>query len=57
MAEGNQIDQQNSPQTDPALEVPPIREDLVNTAAKFLRNPKVLSSPLDQKKAFMKKKG
>ncbi|KAH9490080.1 peroxisomal membrane protein pex14 [Bulinus truncatus] len=33
------------------------RENLINTAVKFLQNPKVMSSPLYQKKAFLEKKG
>lgn len=33
------------------------RENLINTAVKFLQNPKVMSSPLYQKKAFLQKKG
>ncbi|XP_012282832.1 peroxisomal membrane protein PEX14 [Orussus abietinus] len=35
----------------------PLRENLVNTAAKFLQNPKVLASPLKQKQEFLKRKG
>ncbi|GFN74888.1 peroxisomal membrane protein pex14 [Plakobranchus ocellatus] len=33
------------------------RENLINTAVKFLQNPKVMSSPLYQKRAFLEKKG
>ncbi|XP_005107522.2 peroxisomal membrane protein PEX14 isoform X2 [Aplysia californica] len=33
------------------------REHLISTAVKFLQNPKVMSSPLYQKKAFLEKKG
>ncbi|RUS71047.1 hypothetical protein EGW08_021193 [Elysia chlorotica] len=33
------------------------RENLINTAVKFLQNPKVMTSPLYQKKAFLEKKG
>lgn len=33
------------------------RENLISTAVKFLQNPKVMSSPLYQKKAFLEKKG
>lgn len=33
------------------------REHLINTALKFLQNPKVISSPLYQKKAFLANKG
>ncbi|KAK3737162.1 hypothetical protein RRG08_016466 [Elysia crispata] len=33
------------------------RENLINTAIKFLQNPKVMTSPLYQKKAFLEKKG
>ncbi|BFZ23212.1 hypothetical protein BsWGS_26250 [Bradybaena similaris] len=33
------------------------RENLISTAIKFLQNPKVMSSPLYQKKAFLEKKG
>ncbi|KAH3822245.1 peroxisomal membrane protein PEX14-like [Dreissena polymorpha] len=33
------------------------REDLVATAVKFLQNPKVQQSSLDQRKAFLQKKG
>lgn len=33
------------------------REHLITTALKFLQNPKVMSSPLYQKKAFLEKKG
>ncbi|XP_011500782.1 PREDICTED: peroxisomal membrane protein PEX14 [Ceratosolen solmsi marchali] len=35
----------------------PIRENLVNTAVKFLQNPKVSSSPVHQKQKFLKSKG
>ncbi|KAL4221017.1 peroxisomal membrane protein pex14 [Mactra antiquata] len=34
-----------------------VREDLVNTAVKFLQNPKVHQSPISQKKAFLQRKG
>jgi peroxin-14 len=33
------------------------RENLIATAVKFLQNPKVMTSPLYQKKAFLEKKG
>ncbi|XP_064642780.1 peroxisomal membrane protein PEX14-like [Lineus longissimus] len=36
---------------------PNIRENLVNTAVKFLQNPKVQESPLGQKRLFLEKKG
>jgi len=34
-----------------------IREDLVDTAIKFLQNPKVLNSPLAQKQTFLQRRG
>ncbi|XP_050310805.1 peroxisomal membrane protein PEX14 isoform X2 [Anthonomus grandis grandis] len=34
-----------------------IREDLVDTAVKFLRNPKVVHSPLGQKQTFLQRRG
>lgn len=34
-----------------------IREDLVATAVKFLRNPQVQGRPLEQRRAFLKRKG
>ncbi|CAK8690632.1 unnamed protein product [Clavelina lepadiformis] len=45
------------PENLPVLAKNPPREDLVATAVKFLQNPKVQSSPLEQKKQFLKKKG
>jgi peroxin-14 len=33
------------------------RENLVDVAVKFLNNPRVIGSPLEQKKAFLQKKG
>ncbi|XP_022918730.1 peroxisomal membrane protein PEX14 [Onthophagus taurus] len=36
---------------------PPIREELVQTAIKFLQNPNVLNTPLEQKQKFLQKKG
>ena len=41
----------------PELVSTPLREDLIATAVKFLQNPKVQSSPIQQKRDFMKKKG
>ena len=54
MAEGSGSIPENIPEiaTDTS-----IREDLVATAVKFLQNPKVQSSPMQQKTDFMKKKG
>ena len=54
MAEENET---NIPKHIPVLEQAPIRDDLVATAVKFLQNPKVQSSPMQQKKDFMLKKG
>ena len=34
-----------------------LRDNLVELAVKFLSNPRVMSSLMDQKKAFLKKKG
>lgn len=34
-----------------------LRENMISTAVKFLQNPQVQSSPLSQRKAFLKKKG
>ncbi|XP_076266355.1 peroxisomal biogenesis factor 14 isoform X1 [Rhynchophorus ferrugineus] len=34
-----------------------VREDLVNTAIKFLQNPKVINSPLAQKQQFLQRRG
>ncbi|CAG9760935.1 unnamed protein product [Ceutorhynchus assimilis] len=36
---------------------PSIREDLIDTAIKFLQNPKVIASPLSQKQTFLQKRG
>ena len=36
---------------------PASRANLVDLAVKFLTNPRVTDSPLDQKKAFLKNKG
>lgn len=33
------------------------KKELIDTAVKFLQNPKLASSPLDQKKSFLKSKG
>ncbi|XP_048728489.1 peroxisomal membrane protein PEX14-like [Ostrea edulis] len=33
------------------------REDMISTAVKFLQNPKVRTSPLQQRKAFLERKG
>ncbi|KAJ8675435.1 hypothetical protein QAD02_011221 [Eretmocerus hayati] len=35
----------------------PLRENLVNTAVKFLQNPKVSASPITQKQDFLRRKG
>ncbi|PIK41813.1 putative peroxisomal membrane protein PEX14 [Apostichopus japonicus] len=35
----------------------PLRENMISTAVKFLQNPQVQSSPLSQRRAFLKKKG
>ncbi|XP_058806841.1 peroxisomal membrane protein PEX14 [Phymastichus coffea] len=35
----------------------PLRENLVNTAVKFLQNPKVSVSPIQQKQDFLRRKG
>lgn len=35
----------------------PIREELVDTAVKFLQNPKVINSPLAQKQKFLQRRG
>ena len=34
-----------------------LRSNLVDLAVKFLSNPRVTGSPMDQKRAFLKKKG
>ncbi|EFA10352.2 peroxisomal membrane protein PEX14 [Tribolium castaneum] len=38
-------------------ETPPVREDLVNTAIKFLENPNVLKTSLGEQQRFLKRKG
>ncbi|XP_029292275.1 peroxisomal membrane protein PEX14 isoform X4 [Cottoperca gobio] len=53
---------QPDPPTQPGLPpgddaAAPPREALITTAVKFLQNPKVRQSPLDTRKAFLKKKG
>ncbi|XP_031783434.1 peroxisomal membrane protein PEX14 [Nasonia vitripennis] len=35
----------------------PLRENLVSTAVKFLQNPKVSASPINQKQEFLRRKG
>nr|CAB3264786.1 peroxisomal membrane protein PEX14-like [Phallusia mammillata] len=45
------------PDNVPIVESEPLRENLITTAIKFLQNPKVQSSPLPQKKDFLKRKG
>ena len=57
MTEENTSASSAMPENIPVLSSAPLREDLIATAAKFLQNPKVQSSPLQQKKDFMKKKG
>ena len=48
---------QEIPENVPVIGSAPPRKDLINTAVKFLQNPKVQSSPLQQKKEFLKRKG
>lgn len=50
---------QGSVDTESLANKPPVppREELVNTAAKFLSSPNVQKSPNDMKTAFLKKKG
>lgn len=50
-------DEPGIPENDPVIEAAPLRENLITTAVKFLQNPKVQSSPLSQKKDFLKRKG
>jgi len=38
-------------------DVKPLREDMVESAVKFLKDPKVISSPLGKKIAFLESKG
>lgn len=57
MAEGSNNESVSIPPDIPVLKSTPLRDDLVTTAVKFLQNPKVQSSPLQQKRNFMKKKG
>lgn len=45
------------PENIPELPPAPPRESLISTAVKFLQNPKVDQSPLEQKKQFLSKKG
>ncbi|XP_065842547.1 peroxisomal membrane protein PEX14-like [Oscarella lobularis] len=49
--------EQSKPAASPSPPSIASREELVETAIKFLRNPKVTNTPLTQRKAFLKKKG
>ncbi|CAG9856758.1 unnamed protein product [Phyllotreta striolata] len=42
---------------DVPVEIPAIREDMVQTAIKFLENPNVMNTPLAQKQKFLQRKG
>ncbi|XP_067135101.1 peroxisomal membrane protein PEX14 [Centruroides vittatus] len=55
--EGNPEKTDASENNNISQRVPILRENLVNTAVHFLRNSKVRSSPLSQKRAFLLKKG
>lgn len=39
------------------LPIPAVRRNLVDLAMKFLNNPRVMSHPLEARKAFLRKKG
>ena len=57
MGEENTSASTSIPNNIPIINSNPLREDFIATAVKFLQNPKVQTSPLQQKKDFMKRKG
>ena len=59
-AETQDVDNSSSPSTEKAAEPRhdgSIRENMVDLATRFLTNSRVQSSPLEQRRAFLKKKG
>nr|XP_023029145.1 peroxisomal membrane protein PEX14 isoform X1 [Leptinotarsa decemlineata] len=46
----------SSPEESP-VDIPPVRDEMVQTAIKFLQNPNVINTPLAQKQKFLQRKG
>ncbi|XP_041128871.1 peroxisomal membrane protein PEX14-like isoform X3 [Polyodon spathula] len=57
MASSEPAEQRPQPGSPQMKEVAPLRDTLIATSVKFLQNPKVRQSPLDTRKAFLRKKG
>ncbi|CAH1155876.1 unnamed protein product [Phaedon cochleariae] len=43
--------------SDPLTNIPSVREEMIQTAIKFLENPNVVNTPLAQKQKFLQRKG